>query len=241
MTEKGRTAMSLIPIRVAVVDMAGTTVREEGVVEDAFRKALAAIGSELPEDLDERFHRARGGSKLAMFADALGGDHELARRAHAAFDDELVRVIDTGRIEPIDGAVEALARLNAMGVKVALTTGFSVRVREHLLATLGWSSLADLVLSPEDAGRGRPNPDLVLTALLRLGGEDVREAAVVGDTVNDLLAGTRAGASVVAGVLTGAHGRAELELAPHTHIIDSIADFPAILVTAAGPQSPVSR
>ena len=225
--------MTILAIRVAVVDMAGTTVREDGVVEEAFENALASIGATLPNDLDESFHRARGGSKLAMFADVLGGDPDLAARAHAAFEAELVMAIRAGRIAPIDGAVDALSELKAKNVKVALTTGFSARVREHLLAALGWSSLADLVLSPEDAGRGRPNPDMVLTALIRLGGEDVREVAVVGDTVNDLVAGTRAGASVVAGVLTGAHGRAELESAPHTHIIDSIAEFPALLVFAS--------
>jgi phosphoglycolate phosphatase-like HAD superfamily hydrolase len=52
--------------------------------------------------------------------------------------------------------------------------------------------------------------------------------AVAGDTTSDLVAGTAAGASVVAGVLTGAHDRAQLETAPHTHILDSIADLPAV-------------
>ena len=57
----------------------------------------------------------------------------------------------------------------------------------------------------------------------------MREVAVAGDTTSDLLAGTRAGAGVVAGVLTGAHARAELERVPHTHIIDSVAELPVIL------------
>jgi phosphoglycolate phosphatase-like HAD superfamily hydrolase len=34
---------------------------------------------------------------------------------------------------------------------------------------------------------------------------------------------------VVAGVLTGAHGRDDLAAAPHTHILESIADLPAVL------------
>jgi len=76
--------------------------------------------------------------------------------------------------------------------------------------------------------RGRPHPDLVLAAVLALEVDDVGAVAVVGDTASDLLAGTRAGASVVAGVLTGAHGRAELEAAPHTHLVDSVAEFPAL-------------
>ena len=31
-----------------------------------------------------------------------------------------------------------------------------------------------------------------------------------------------------AGVLTGAHSRAELEQAPHTHILGSVVDLPAV-------------
>jgi phosphoglycolate phosphatase-like HAD superfamily hydrolase len=53
--------------------------------------------------------------------------------------------------------------------------------------------------------------------------------AVVGDTANDLWSGWRAGAAVVAGVLTGAHDRPQLEAAPHTHLLASVADLPAIL------------
>jgi phosphoglycolate phosphatase-like HAD superfamily hydrolase len=71
---------------------------------------------------------------------------------------------------------------------------------------------------------------MILTAVLRLRIDDVAEVAVVGDTSSDLLAGTRAGASVVVGVLSGAHSRAELEGAPHTHIIRSVAELPALLL-----------
>ena len=49
---------------------------------------------------------------------------------------------------------------------------------------------------------------------------------MAGDTASDLVAGTAAGAAVVAGVLTGAHGRDQLAAAPHTHVLDSIADPP---------------
>ena len=73
---------------------------------------------------------------------------------------------------------------------------------------------------------------------MRLGIDDVRSLAVAGDTANDLLAGWRAGAGVVAGVLTGAHGRAALEAAPHTHVLDSIADLPGVLASPDSNQPP---
>lgn len=228
-------------IALAVVDMAGTTVEENGAVERSVLAAIDAVtDGRRPEGYEERFREARGGAKAAMFRSILG-DEPLAGRAHAIFEEELERRVAVGEVAPMPGAEEALQGLKAMGARVALTTGFSGRVREALLEELGWQGLADLVLSPaEDDGpfgglRGRPHPDLVLAAAVRLGVGDVRAVAVAGDTVNDLLSGARAGASVVAGVLTGAHGREELEGAPHTHILPSIAEFPGAIAAGARP------
>jgi hypothetical protein len=83
--------------------------------------------------------------------------------------------------------------------------------------------LIDLALSPADAGRGRPWPDLPLTALLRLGGGAVSELIVAGDTASDVESGLRAGAGVVAGVLTGSGSRKELEAAGAPHVLDGIS------------------
>ena len=112
-------------------------------------------------------------------------------------------------------------------------TGLSASTRDALLESIGWQDVADLTLTPGEAvgGRGCPHPDPVLSAALRLGVDDVRHIAVAGGTANDLVAGHRSGASVVAGVLTGVHDRVTLAAAPHTHLIDSIADLPAVLTS----------
>ena len=120
---------------------------------------------------------------------------------------------------------ETFAALRAAGIKVCLATGFSPATRDALLDALGWRALIDLVLSPADAGRGRPWPDLPLTALLRLGGGAVSELAVAGDTPSDVESGLRAGAGLVAGVLTGSASREELERAKAPVILDTIADL----------------
>jgi phosphonatase-like hydrolase len=115
-------------------------------------------------------------------------------------------------------------------MRLCLTTGFSPITRDRIITALGWEGMVDLVLSPADAGRGRPWPDMILTAVLRLRIDDVAEVAVVGDTSSDLVAGARAGASLVIGVLSGAHSRSDLAQAPHTHLIDSVADLPSLLL-----------
>jgi phosphonatase-like hydrolase len=219
------------PIRLAVLDLAGTTVRDDGAVEAAFVEALrqadAGPGSDgYPQRL-ERLRTTMGRSKIEVFRELLG-DESAAQRANEAFEAAYGAGLTSGGAEPIPGAVDAMARLRAGGVRVCLTTGFSSRTRDALLDALAWRDRVDLALSPGPGVRGRPHPDLVLAAILALGIDDVREVAVAGDTASDLLAGTRAGASVVAGVLTGAHGRSELAAAPHTHLLESVADLPPL-------------
>ncbi len=72
---------------------------------------------------------------------------------------------------------------------------------------------------------------MILTAVIRLEIGDVRQVAVVGDTASDLLAGWRAGAGIVAGVLTGAHGRTDFEAVPHTHILESVTDLSGLVLS----------
>ncbi len=115
------------------------------------------------------------------------------------------------------------------GIKVALTTGFAPATQHAILDALGWHDLADLALAPGEWVRGRPYPDLVLTAALRLQVTDVRNIAVAGDTPSDVLSGLRAGASVVAGVLTGSGSREDLAAAGATHVLESVRDLPTVL------------
>jgi phosphonatase-like hydrolase len=125
--------------------------------------------------------------------------------------------------------VETVTALRDSGIRVCLATGFSPVTRDAIVTALGWEKLADLYLSPAEAGRGRPWPDLPLTALLRLGGGAVRELAVAGDTASDVESGLRAGAGLVAGVLTGTATRTDFEEAGTPVILDTIADLLPIL------------
>lgn len=258
-----RTDRNRPAIRLAAVDMAGTSVDDGGAVESAFRTALDTVGLDPDRprgstdrtagsastdraagsaDTDRTVRATMGQAKLAVFTRLLGGDAIRAARANAVFEDALGDAVDRGLVVPVDGARTAIESLQARGVAVCLTTGFSPATRDRILAGLGWTGLADLVLSPADAGRGRPWPDMILTAVLRLGIEDVAEVAAVGDTTSDLIAGTRAGASLVVGVLTGAHGLDELLTAPHTHVIGSIRELPDLVEThgPAGRSHPVA-
>jgi phosphoglycolate phosphatase len=217
-----------MPITVACLDMAGTTVADDGSVIAAFSAAVEQFG--LPEgtqgydDALAYVRETMGQSKIEVFRHILGAE-DAAQQANAAFEEHYARSVRGGDVEPLPGATETFAALRAAGIKVCLATGFSPATRDALLDALGWRPLVDLVLSPADAGRGRPWPDLPLTALLRLHGGAVGELAVAGDTPSDVESGLRAGAGLVAGVLTGSSTREELEQAKAPVILDTIADL----------------
>ena len=215
-------------IQVVVMDMAGTTVADDGLVVEAFEAAATAAG--LPTGGAERENARQyvldtmGQSKIVVFR-ALFGDESVAQQANTTFEDAYAALIDSGSATPIDGAAEAITRLRDAGVKVALTTGFSSATQGKLLAALGWQSLADLALAPGDGVRGRPYPDLVLTSLMRLNADGVRNVAVIGDTASDVETALRAGAAIAAGTLTGAHNADQLRDAGATHVVGSPAEF----------------
>ena len=213
--------------------MAGTTIRDDGLVEQAFTVAFAgqgvAPGTQEHERMLAWVRKTMGQSRIEVFRMLLDGDERRARAANESFEEAYGLLVDEGAVVPIPGAVEAIKAVRHAGVKVALTTGFARSTQEAIVSALGWWSEVDLVLSPADAGRGRPHPDLVLVAARRLGVEDLDRVAVVGDTPLDLIAGQRAGAGLLVGVLTGAGDRQALQSAGASHVIGSIGELPSLL------------
>jgi len=219
-------------ITVACLDMAGTTVADDGSVLEAFEAAMAAVGIEPGGPgfaaADAIVRATMGQSKIEVFRRILGAE-DRAQAANHAFEDTYAQSVRAGLVSPLPGAVETITALRAAGLRVCLATGFSPGIRDALLDALGWRPLIDLALSPADAGRGRPWPDLPLTALLRLRGGAVRELLVAGDTPSDVESGLRAGAGVVAGITTGASTGEELAAAGAPYVLDAVTGLVQLL------------
>jgi len=220
----------------------GTAVQDNGMLEHAFAEACATQGI-VPGTTDYAHymvaaHRRIGEPAVDVFRGLFHGNLGRAEAAALSFERSFRAAIDRHGVLPVPGAQEVIEGLRDAGIRVCMITGLSRRLLGILLDTLGWWRLVDLALSPEDVPRGYPWPDLVLAAMLRLGVEDVREAAYAGGTTSGIRCGKRAGAGIVAGVLTGGHTRDRLREAGATHFITAITDFPALLADA-GTDLPV--
>lgn len=212
-------------VRLACLDMAGTTVADDGVVNAAFEAAMDAVGVQAGTDrwreATDVVNATMGQSKIAVFT-RIFGDSGIAEHANRAFEEAYAGAVAAGRVGEISGARALLDELRSRGISICLTTGFSSATRDQILDAIGWTGVADLVLSPADAGRGRPWPDMVWTAAVRLRAERISEVAVVGDTPSDIETGRRAGAGLVVGVLSGAGTEAELKEAGADRVIPDV-------------------
>lgn len=222
-------------IGLVVFDMAGTTVEDGGLVQQSFLAADRHAGlSNTDADREEMLRYVSdtmGQSKIVVFRHLSRGDEEQAQVANKEFERCYSALVADGNCRPIPGVEDLITTFRSQGIKTALTTGFAKDTQAAIIDALGWHDLADIVLCPEPGVRGRPYPDMPLTALMRTGTTSVQSMIVVGDTATDVLSGLRAGARASVGVLTGAHNAAQLSAAGATHILDSVADLPGLVAS----------
>jgi phosphonatase-like hydrolase len=214
--------------RLAVLDMAGTTVAVTDVVPAVMQAAFARFGVQLTT---RAIAEVRGRSKresihvlLQQSAPALY-DAILADRIHFTFQQLLHERLTAG-VRAVPGAEAAITRLRALVGRVVLITGFDRTTTNAILEVLHWGgALVDGVVSADDVKAGRPAPDLIERAMQLTGILNPADVLVAGDTSADLLAAANARAGWIVGVLSGAHTRAELETCPHSVILPSIAEL----------------
>jgi len=214
-----------------VFDMIGTTIQASEKIPQAFVSAFAGEGVQLTStDVSS----VRGKSKREAIQELLlkhAGDKFAEHRSdvvYAAFKAQLLECYRQGPVSAIDGAEETFDWCRRHSIRTSLTTGFDHELAAVLIDKLGWLELVDALVCNDDVSAGRPAPDLILAAMSRLKLADVARVASVGDTVSDLEAGANAGTRWNIGVLSGAHSKEQLSAAPHTALIDSVANLPEL-------------
>jgi phosphonatase-like hydrolase len=211
-----------------VFDLAGTTVEDRGQVPAAFTAAFAEFGITISA---EQLRGVRGSSKREAVRQLVpnGADHDdTVHLVYASFTARLARLYGEEGVRAIPGVRDVFSWLKGNGIALALTTGFDQSITRLLIATLRWEKEVDAIVCGDEVKQGRPAPYLIFHAMEATGVSSVHSVANVGDTVSDLRAGHNAGVRWNFGVLSGAHGREQLENEPHTQLLESVADLPAV-------------
>lgn len=220
-------------VRLVVFDIAGTTVEDPDGVGGCLKAALDAAG--VPWDA-EAVNAIMGIPKpvaIRVLMEQAGQSVEPERveAIHRDFQSRMIAYYqESPLVRETPGASDTFRVLRENGVKVALDTGFDRTIVDVLLTRLGWDAeLVDATVTSDEVAHGRPHPDLVYRAMDLAGVSDPKRVAKVGDTPSDLQEGSAAGCGLVVGVTSGTHRAAQLEPHPHTHLVESVRDVPALL------------
>ncbi|QOJ00777.1 MAG: HAD hydrolase-like protein [Phycisphaeraceae bacterium] len=210
-----------------VFDIAGTTVRDDGMVHRAFR----VVADRHRLSMSDEWIKARmGWNKVHVFAEALrlsARDESGAPALADEFTNAILADMDARPPEPLRGAAESMLGLTAAGVRTAFNTGYSASLAEEIIRRVGWKP--DAIIGSDLVPHGRPAPDMIRLAMSRTGVADPSRVGVAGDTPSDIAAGRAAGCRFVVGVTHGTFGAEDLATAGATHVLPDLLGLMEVL------------
>ena len=181
--------------RAVILDVDGTLVDSNDLHARAWLEVLGEAGHR-PRLEDVRRLIGMGGDKLVA---AVTGWPEDDPRTSAIGDrrSEVFRTRYLPEVRAFPGARALVERARDLGYRVAV--GSSAREEElgPLLEIAGVTDLVETATSSDDAERSKPDPDIVVAAVRRLG-LPAGACVMVGDTPYDLEAAQRAGVDLIA-------------------------------------------
>lgn len=130
-------------------------------------------------------------------------DQDDIDRLHAKVEARLLRSIDNFST-PIRGVPEAVQVMRERGLRIGSCTGYARPAAERMAQIAAEHGFRpDVMVCASDVPCARPAPDMCLKAMRELGVHDPARCVKIGDTVNDVLEGIRAGMWVIGLTLTG--------------------------------------
>lgn len=179
-----------------IFDLDGTLVDSEPIYYEAGRRLLAEYGvTDFGWEQHTRFIGIGTRETLAVLRAEYGIDAPV---------DELLAGKNRHYLELVPAATEVfpqmrklVEQLHAAGTPMAVASGSSRAAIEAVLGAAGLRALMKTVVSAEEVGRGKPEPDVFLEAAGRLGA-DPADCVVLEDAPPGAEAAHRAGMRCVA-------------------------------------------
>ena len=213
-----------LKMAIAILDIDGTLVDTNYQHALAWYRAFRRHGIVLPIWRIHR-HLGMGGDQLVEALTDERIEEELGDAIRETEGEHYFELID--EVEPMEGARELISELGKRGHVVVLASSAKEKEVDHYLELLEARDLADAWTTSGDVESTKPSPDLVNSALEKVGGSP-EDAVMIGDTPWDVRAAGRAGVDTL-GVLTGGFAIEELTESGAKDVFETVADLRAAL------------
>ncbi len=204
----------------AILDIDGTLVDTNYQHAIAWYRAFRQHEIVLPIWRIHR-HIGMGGDQLVAALTDDRTEDEQGDEIRSAEKTLYFQLID--EVQPMAGSRELIEQLKARGHKVVLASSAKADEVDHYLDLLDARELADDWTTSADVESTKPAPDLVTSALKKVGASP-DDAVMVGDTPWDVEAAGKAGVKTLA-VRTGGFAVSELEEAGAAAVFESVNEL----------------
>ncbi len=192
------TATAVLTARALLLDMDGTLVNSDAVVERIWRRWAHRHGLD-GDEVMKVVHGRQGHASMALLLPERPHEQNLAENARMLAEE----TADTEGVVPVPGAPEFMAALR--GLPHALVTSADVALSTARMAAAGLA-LPDVRITAESVGASKPDPEGFLKGAAELGVAPA-DCVVFEDSGAGIAAGRAAGMRVIGvGPRAAAHG-----------------------------------
>lgn len=202
--------------RAVLWDLDGTLVDSENYHWQSWQHAMALDGTTVTH---KQFTQTFGQRNETILRGWLGDDAapERIQRVADAKEIEYRRLAEERGLTPLPGAADWLVRLQATGWKQAIASSAPRLNVDVMLRALKLEHYFDAIVASEDVTKGKPDPEVFLTAAARLGLPASR-CIVVEDAAAGVEAARRAGMRSI--------GVSRAAVLPADVFVRSLSDLP---------------
>lgn len=178
-----------------VFDMDGVLVESEHLWEELWTEFAAQRGASWGSEQTKSCQGMSAPEWAAFLADFAGAG-DTPKETERAVVDGMIGALEQGRVELLPGAREMVTEVAALG-PIALASSAPRRVIDAVLVQHGIDHNFKATVSSAEVPRGKPSPDVYLSAAEKLG-VPAAKCLAVEDSSNGLRAAAAAGMTVIA-------------------------------------------
>jgi HAD superfamily hydrolase (TIGR01509 family) len=209
-------------IKAVIFDVDGTLVDTVDMHALAWQRAFAEFGKEI-EFSDIRDQIGKGGDQLMPVFLSESELDEFGKRLEKRRGD-IYKSDYLKTAKPFPMVRELFERIRADGKKVALGSSAPQDELDHYLELTNVGDLIEADTSGDDAENSKPEPDIFLAAMSKIGKPDPADCIIIGDSPYDAEAAGKGGSSTI-GFLSGGFSETSLRDAGCIEIYDGPADL----------------
>ena len=177
-------------IKAVLFDFDGTLIDTNELIFKSYRKAFKEV---LNRDIDDEEILRLYGRPLYGSLMEYGEPGEMLYKVYREFNETQ----HDNLAKPFDGVYEGVQKISDKGYKMGIVTSKRMHLVKRGLDLIGIAKFFDVIITPDDTQKGKPDPEPILLGCEKLGVLP-EETIYVGDSVFDMQAAKAAGTQLCA-------------------------------------------